>query len=109
MAKQVTQTEGQAGWTLDVFSGSRSWHGVRESSLPGGIAPSAGPWAGAGALVSQPWLQQGSHPDLPLLTLACNFKSFNCPPPQGGSLSPLHHTGKYFAFSSAEYKAEVST
>lgn len=42
MAKQVTQTGGQAGWTLDVFSSSRSWHGVRESSLAGGIAPGAG-------------------------------------------------------------------
>lgn len=65
--------------------------------------------AGAGALAAQPWLQRDSHLHAPLLQLLRNLKSFNFPPPQDCSLSPLHHMRKYFAFSSAEYKADVST
>ena len=106
MAKQVTQTGGQAGWMPDAFSGSRSWHGVSEGSLPGGIAPGTAPRAGQ---EREHWLQRDSHLDSPLLQLLRNLKSFNFPPPRDCSPSPLHHTRKYFAFSSAECKADVST
>lgn len=58
---------------------------------------------------AQPWLQRDSHLDLPVLQLLCNLKSFNFPPPPDCSVSPLRHTRKCFAFSSAEYKADIST
>lgn len=65
--------------------------------------------AGAGALAAQPWLQQDSHLDMPLLQLLHDLKSFNFPPPQDCSLSLLHHTRKYFAFSAAKDKADLLT